>query len=150
MSGNFDEASDLLKKGLRMNCDIHKLRCVYPNVAYSIAEHGKLYQDQENLKLGKKQSRKYRFKQVPVIVLKVSRVTSPTFSDLTSCCVLDCPITQRLLKDSSTPQLCSTYINLLFTNCSRVLNPFNWRSIPMSNCKWKIAISLALVSAGAA
>ena len=49
MSENFDEASDLLKKGLQMNCDIHKLGCVHPNVSNSITELGKLNQDRGKL-----------------------------------------------------------------------------------------------------
>ena len=50
ISGNLDEESDFLKKGLRMNSDIQKLGCQHPNVAYSITELGKLYQDQGKLK----------------------------------------------------------------------------------------------------
>ena len=49
MSANFDEAPDLLKKRLRMNCGIHKLGFVHPNVACSVTELVKLYKDQGKL-----------------------------------------------------------------------------------------------------
>ena len=45
MSEKIDEASDLLKKGLQMSRNIHGLGLVRPNIANSMSELGKLYQN---------------------------------------------------------------------------------------------------------